>query len=118
MARYGRYYGGWAPYVSVAEHRRQAEKKVAALQKKDQTINPVHIEGKAIARRFLENSWYTHLEAYSHFSNRLPRGRTYVRNGSVIDLQIGKGTITAIVSGSSIYTVKVTMLYFMGSGHV
>src|SRR3990172_9218616 len=109
MARYSRYYGGWAPYVTVAERRKQAAKKVAALQKKGKAISPVRIEGRAIARTFWGKAWCDNLEAYSDFSNRLPRGRTYVRNGSVIDLQIGKGEITALVSGSSIYSVKVAI---------
>ena len=43
------------------------------------------------------------------YENRLPRGRTYVRNGSVVDLQIAPHEVTAMVSGSSIYTVKITI---------
>jgi uncharacterized Zn finger protein len=46
---------------------------------------------------------------YSDFANRLPRGRTYVRNGSVVDLQIEPGCVTALVSGSTIYDVRVTV---------
>jgi uncharacterized Zn finger protein len=109
MARYFEFEGGWPPYISVAERRRNAAKKVAALQKKGQKISPIRIEGKTIARTFWGKSWCDNLEAYSDYSNRLPRGRTYVRNGSVIDLQITKGEITAMVSGSSIYKVKVTI---------
>jgi uncharacterized Zn finger protein len=108
MARYGDgYYGGWAPYVSVAERRQKAAKKVAAMQKKGKTVSPVHIEGRAIAKTFWGKAWCENLESYSDYANRLPRGRTYVRNGSVVDLQIGKGEVTALVSGSSLYTVKV-----------
>jgi|SRR5579863_2585609 len=110
MAGYwGGYYGGWAPYVSKAERQEQAGKKIAALQKKGKTLSPVRIEGRAIARTFWGKAWCDNLEAYSDFSNRLPRGRTYVRSGSVIDLQIGKGEIGAMVSGSSLYTVKVVI---------
>jgi len=47
-----------------------------------------------------------HLEKYSDFANRLPRGRTYVRNGSVVDLQLGTGTVTAFVSGSGTSSPK------------
>lgn len=113
MARYGesrRYdYGGFAPYVPVAKHRKQAEEKVARLRKKGRAISPVRIEGRAITRTFWGKAWCDNLEAYSDYSNRLPRGRSYVRNGSVIDLQIGKGEITALVSGSSVYTVSVSI---------
>ena len=109
MARYDGYYGGWAPYISVAERRHKAAKKIAALQKKGRTISPVHIEGRIIARTFWGKAWCDNLEAYSDFSNRLPRGRAYVRNGSVIDLQITKGEIVAMVSGSFLYTVKIAI---------
>ena len=112
MPRYGNWsgdYGGWAPYVSVGARRKQAAKKIAALQKKGKSISPIRIEGRSIAKTFWGKAWCSNLEAYSDFSNRLPRGRTYVRNGSVIDLQTGKGEITALVSGSSIYTVTVAI---------
>ena len=65
------------------------------------------IEGRAIVSTFWGKAWCTNLEGYSDFENRLPRGRTYVRNGSVVDLKIAKGRITALVSGSELYTVQI-----------
>jgi uncharacterized Zn finger protein len=102
-------YFGWQPYVPVAERRRQAEKKVAQLKKKGQPITPVTIEGRTIARSFWGKSWCTNLERYSDFESRLPRGRTYVRNGSVVDLQIGRGEVTALVAGSELYKIKISI---------
>jgi uncharacterized Zn finger protein len=67
----------------------------------------VVVEGRAIVKTFWGKAWCENLERYSDFENRLPRGRTYVRNGSVIDLQIAPGEIKALVSGSAIYRVKV-----------
>ncbi len=67
------------------------------------------IEGRAIATSFWGKSWCSNLERYSDFENRLPRGRTYVRNGSVVDLQIARGTVSALVSGSDLYTVTITI---------
>ena len=109
MSRYGRYggYMGWAPYVSVAERRRQAEKEMAKLSKKGERAYPIVISGQKIAVTFWGKAWCDNLEAYSDFANRLPRGRTYVRNGSVVDLRITDGNIVARVSGSSLYRVKV-----------
>lgn len=63
----------------------------------------------AIARTFWGKGWCDNLERYSDFANRLPRGRTYVRNGSVIDLQIGSGKVHAKVVGSTLYDVDVTV---------
>ena len=96
----------WKPYVPVAERRRKAEREIAKRRKKGEITAPVIVTGNAIARTFWGKAWCTNLERYSDYSNRLPRGRTYVRNGSVIDLRIASGEVTALVSGSSIYTVR------------
>jgi uncharacterized Zn finger protein len=101
---------GWKPYVSVAERRRKALKKMEALRKKGRIISPVSIDGRTIAKTFWGKAWCENLESYSDYANRLPRGRTYVRNGSVVDLQISASQITALVSGSEIYAVKVEIL--------
>ena len=97
----------WRPYVSVAERRRKAEREMQKLRKKGHRVSPVVVEGRAIAQTFWGKAWCDNLERYSDFSNRLPRGRTYVRNGSVVDLQIMPGNVSAIVSGSSLYKVAV-----------
>ncbi len=98
---------GWRPYVPVAERRRKAGREVQKLKKKGHPVSPVVIEGRTIARTFWGKAWCTNLERYSDFSNRLPRGRTYVRNGSVVDLQIAPGEVSAMVSGSELYRVAV-----------
>jgi uncharacterized Zn finger protein len=100
-------YYGFRPYVSVAERRRKAEREMRKLKKKGHPVSPVVIEGRTIARTFWGKAWCDNLERYSDFSNRLPRGRTYVRNASVVDLQIAPGEVTARVAGSSLYKVAV-----------
>jgi len=98
---------GWRPYVSAAERRRKAERAMAKLAKKGHRVSPVVIEGRTIARSFWGRAWCENLERYGDFSNRLPRGRTYVRNGSVLDLQIAPRAVQALVGGSEIYRVAV-----------
>jgi len=100
---------GWKPYVSVAKRREKAMRHVASKQTKGLKAQPVEIEGRKIARTFWGESWCKHLESFSDFENRLPRGRTYVRNGSVCHLEIAAGEITAIVAGSEVYNVKVAI---------
>lgn len=102
-------YFSWQPYVPVAEKRRQAEKKLAKLRKKGNSVAPVTIEGRTIAKSFWGQSWCTNLERYSDYENRLPRGRSYLRNGSVLDLQIAKGEVAAMVAGSDLYTIRITI---------
>lgn len=104
------YLYGWAPYVSVADRRRQAAREVAKLAKKaGRPPAPVVIEGRKIATTFWGRAWCENLERYSDYATRLPRGRSYVRNGCVVDLWITPGNITAHVSGSELYTVTMTV---------
>lgn len=102
-------YNQWAPYVSVAKRRAQAQRAIAKLRKQGKHIEPVEVEGRKIARSFWGEGWCKQLEQFSDYDNRLPRGRTYVRNGSVAHLAISKGKIEAIVSGSTLYHVKIAV---------
>lgn len=100
-------YGRWPPYVPVAKRKAKAEKAIARLRKQGKLIEPIELTGRKITDTFWGKSWCEHLEKFSDFENRLPRGRTYVRNGSVCHLAISKGQIEAIVSGSSLYHINV-----------
>jgi uncharacterized Zn finger protein len=98
---------GFKPYVSVAQRRAKAAREVAKRTKKGQKVCPVLIGGRSIASTFWGKAWCTNLESYGDFANRLPRGRTYVRNGSVVHLKIDKGRIEALVSGSELYEIQI-----------
>lgn len=100
-------YGYGRPYVPVEKRRRRAASKIAKLKKSGHVLSPVEIAGRKIAKTFWGESWCRNLEAYSDYSNRLPRGRTYVRNGSVLDLQIEAGRVRALVSGTRFYDVDI-----------
>jgi uncharacterized Zn finger protein len=104
LARYDDW--GFKPYVSVAERQHKAALEMAKRKKQGHNVSPVQIDGRAIANTFWGKAWCQNLERYSDFANRLPRGRTYVRNGSVVDLQIAPGAIQAYVSGSELYRVS------------
>jgi uncharacterized Zn finger protein len=104
-----RYYDDWPAYVPVAERRLKAARAMEKLRKKGHPVAPVVIEGRKIASTFWGKAWCENLESYRDYANRLERGRTYVRNGSVVDLQIAPTEVTAMVSGSSIYNVKISI---------
>ncbi|HPR97396.1 MAG TPA: SWIM zinc finger family protein [Thermotogota bacterium] len=101
----------FAKYQTVAERKEMARKSVEALMKKDKNLEPVVIEGKKLATNWWGLAWNQNLQSYADYSNRIGRGRTYVRNGSVIDLKINKGTVTGLVQGSRKipYKVKITI---------
>lgn len=105
-----KYYGsGWKPYVPVAARRRRAARESEKLTKQGSGVSPIRIEGRTIAKTVWGKAWCDNLERYSDYANRLPRGRTYLRNGSVVDLQITPGAVHALVSGSSLYKVTLTV---------
>jgi uncharacterized Zn finger protein len=107
--RNSRYEDRWPAYVPVAERRRKAVVAMEKLRKKGHPVAPVKIEGRAIATTFWGKAWCDNLERYRDYENRIERGRTYVRNGSVVDLQIAPREVTAMVSGSELYQVKISI---------
>jgi uncharacterized Zn finger protein len=103
-----RYYG-WPEYVPVAERRAKALKQLEKMKKKGMNIQPVQLAGRKIAASFWGKGWCDHMESFSDYANRLPRGRSYVRNGSVCHLEIRGGEIEALVSGTSLYRVSISI---------
>jgi uncharacterized Zn finger protein/DNA-binding transcriptional regulator YiaG len=101
------FWGQWGRYVPVAERRAKARLEMEKLRKKGKNIQPISLDGRTIARSFWGKGWCDHLESFSDYANRLPRGRTYVRNGSVCHLDIRPGRIEAIVSGSELYNIVI-----------
>lgn len=107
--RYNTGYWGYPPYVSVAEKRAKAARKLQELKKKNANICPICLEGSAIARTWWGKAWNCNLESYADYSNRIGRGRSYVRHGAVLDLQIAPGKVDALVQGSSSKPYSVTI---------
>lgn len=105
MARYDY----WPAYVPVAARRRQAEAALARLRKSGQALAPVVISGRTIARTVWGKAWCKTMEGFGDFANRLPRGRSYVRNGALLDLKIMPARVLAQVSGSSLYSITITI---------
>lgn len=104
------YFGQWSPYVPVAKKLAMARKRADQVAKRERRHPmPVATKHRKIATSFWGRAWCDNLEAYRDFANRLPRGATYVRNGSVVDLFIKEGVVKAIVAGSEPYTVTIAI---------
>jgi hypothetical protein len=97
------------PHVPAGARRAAASRELEKLRKGGRAVSPVVIGSGPIARTFWGKAWCANLERYSDLASRLPRGRSYVRHGSVVDLQVGPGRVTALVSGSTMYEVAVTV---------
>src|SRR3954466_5126877 len=108
MAHYGfDGYGGFPRYVSVGERRAKALLRARKLEKRGRVLEPVILPGRQIASSFWGKEWCKNLESYMDYKSRLPRGRTYVRSGAVLDLRLGAGQIDALGAGTSLYEVSV-----------
>ena len=98
----------WYPrYVPVGVRRAQAARALRDMRARGQSVQPVELLGRAITRSFWGRRWCEHLESFSDYANRLPRGRTYVRNGAVCHLAIDPGGVEALVAGRALYRVVV-----------
>lgn len=99
---------GYREYVPVGVRKAQATRFATDhARQQGRAVQPVAIKGNKIATTFWGKAWCDHLESYSDYANRLPRGRTYVRNGSVVDLDISAGFVKAIVAGSDVYEIDI-----------
>jgi len=103
------YWGYYPRYVPVAEKKAKAAKKIKQLRKKNPNIRPVIIEGRAIATTWWGKSWNVNLERYADYENRIGRGRSYVRHGTVLDLRIEPGKVTSLVQGTASKPYSVTV---------
>jgi len=102
-------YWKYPRYVSVAEKKAKAASKLKQLSKKNPAMQPIILEGQAIAKTWWGKSWNLNLERYADYSNRIGRGRSYVRHGAVLDLQISAGQVKSLVQGSRAKPYTVTI---------
>lgn len=104
-----RYRNGYPRYISVAEKKAKADAKLRQLKKKNPDIAPVILTGSKLAHTWWGKAWNANLEGYADFSNRIGRGRSYVRHGAVLDLAVTPGVIKALVQGSTSAPYRVTI---------
>lgn len=101
------WHSGFPRYVSVAEKKLKSKKKLKQLMKKNSNIKPVIIRGTKLAGTWWGKAWNANLESYADYSSRLGRGRSYARNGLILDLQIRPGAVSALVQGNSSSPYKI-----------
>jgi uncharacterized Zn finger protein len=106
MAWYGEPY---PEYVTAAERRLRAHRQRRELVREGIEPRPVIVEGREIAHTFWGRAWCAHIESLADLATRLPRGRSYVRNGAVLHLDIGRGAVRARVSGTDLYRAEIAV---------
>lgn len=105
------FYNSYPEYVPVAKKKEKAKKQIEKLKKKNPDLEPVLIEGRNISNTWWGKAWNKNLEHYADYSNRISRGRSYVRNGAVLDLKMEAGVVKALVQGSAKnpYKIEITI---------
>ena len=92
----------------MGELRFRASERLRKLKKEGKEVVPVEpISGNRIAKTFWGKAWCENLLHYSDFENRMPRGRKYVRTGSVVHLAVEPGLVRALVNGTDLYEISV-----------
>lgn len=91
---------GYPKQESAASKKAKASKNLEKLKKKDPSVEPVIIEGRALTKTWWGKAWNANLESYADYENRIDRGKSYVRSNAVLDLKIIKSRIFAKVQGS------------------
>lgn len=89
--------------------KKNPAKELLKLQKERPNARPVVVSRQKLAKTWWGQTWNKNLERYSDYSNRLPRGRSYVRAGNILDLQIGVGQVEAVVLGGDVYQVNIAI---------
>ena len=89
--------------------RRRAEESAKKAEQKGKTYEPVHIQGRAVCTHWWGKAWCDNMEQYADYATRLPRGKRYVRTGTVIDLKVISGRVKALVQGTKRAPYKVTI---------
>jgi len=96
-------------YESVAKKKARAALRLKQLIADGETLEPAVTKGTKVASTFWGQAWNRNLERYQVYENRLPGGRSYARNGAVVDLKVEEGCIHALVSGAELYTVRINI---------
>lgn len=97
----------WDAFWAQPRRRVRAPTDKALQRRLGHAPDPVSASGRKLASTFWGQAWCDNLERYHDFENRLPRGRTYLRQGAVLDLHVAAGKVTAVVVGSSLYDVRI-----------
>jgi len=101
----------WWSYQDVEEQKKQVQREIAKRKKRGEKFEVLQAPAgqKKLSTTFWGQSWCRNLESYQDYESRLPRGRSYLRQGKVYDLKIESGSLSAVVAGSELYDTRITI---------
>jgi len=101
----------WYSYEDAREQKEALRRKLESRKKRGEKFEPLLVPpgSRKLAHTFWGKAWCDHLESHRDYEYRLPRGRSYLRQGNVYNLSIQSGAVSASVAGSELYEVSVTI---------
>ena len=101
----------WWSYQDVEEQKKRLQREIAKRQKRGEKFEalPAPPGQKKLCTTFWGQAWCRNLESYQDYESRLPRGRSYLRQGKVYNLEIEPGKLSAVVAGSELYDTSITI---------
>ena len=102
---------GYFDYNDIKEAKARIKREIAKRQKKGEPFASLDAPSgnTKLVKTFWGKAWNENLESYRDYEYRLPRGRSYLRQGNVYNLTIQPGKVTSVVAGSELYDVSVTI---------
>ncbi|MES2598375.1 MAG: SWIM zinc finger family protein [Verrucomicrobiota bacterium] len=101
----------WWQYEDAQERKAKIQKQIAKRQKRGERFEVLAAPAgrQKLCTTFWGQSWSLNLESYQDYETRLPRGRSYLRQGNVYNLEIEPQAIRAVVAGSELYETSVSI---------
>lgn len=101
--------GMWWSYEDVKEQKARVQREIAKRVKRGEKFEvlPAPAGRTKLSATFWGQAWHKNLESYQVYESRLPRGRSYLRQGNVYNLDISAGKLSAVVAGSELYDTHI-----------
>ena len=98
-------------YEDARERKERLQREIAKRKKRGEAFEvlPAPAGQKKLCTTFWGQAWCRNLEAYQDYESRLPRGRSYLRQGNVFNLEIESGQLHAVVAGSELYDTRISI---------
>jgi uncharacterized Zn finger protein len=99
----------WWSYEDVREQKERLQREIAKRKKRGEKFEVLAAPAgqKKLCATFWGQAWCRNLESYQQYESRLPRGRSYLRQGNVYNLEIEAGQLSAVVAGSELYDTSI-----------
>lgn len=96
-------------YEDAQERKERLQREIEKRKKRGEKFQALEAPAgqKKLSTTFWGQAWCRNLESYQVYESRLPRGRSYLRQGKVYNLEIEPGNLSAVVAGSELYDTSV-----------